>query len=92
MSFEPARFDFSSPIRIDLYSDTRTRPSRAMKAAMLEAETGDEQAGSDPSVWALCDYAAQLLGKEAAMFLPSHHVQPGGDRDAHAAGGRDIGA
>ena len=71
MSFEPARFDFSSPIRIDLYSDTRTRPSRAMKAAMLEAETGDEQAGSDPSVWALCDYAAQLLGKEAAMFLPS---------------------
>ena len=42
-----------------------------MREAMLDAEVGDEQAGSDPSIWALCDYAAKLLGKEAAMFLPT---------------------
>ncbi|MEI7710777.1 MAG: threonine aldolase family protein [Rhodospirillales bacterium] len=93
MSYEPARFDFSRPIRIDLYSDTRTRPSRAMKEAMLEAEMGDEQAGSDPSIWALCDYAAKLLGKESAMFLPTGtmcnqvaiatHTRPGDEILAH---------
>lgn len=93
MSYEPARFDFSHPIRIDLYSDTRTRPSRAMKQAMVEAEMGDEQAGSDPSVWALCDYSVRLLGKEAAMFLPSGtmcnqvaiatHTRPGDEILAH---------
>ena len=71
MSYEPKRADFSQPIRIDLYSDTQTRPSRAMKEAMLRAEMGDEQGGSDPTVWELCDRTAALLGKEAAMFMPS---------------------
>jgi threonine aldolase len=42
-----------------------------MKAAMMEAETGDEQAGLDPTVDALCERMAALLGKEAAVFLPS---------------------
>ena len=42
-----------------------------MKAAMVEAEVGDEQLGSDPTVWTLCDRTAALLGKEAAVFLPS---------------------
>ncbi len=70
MSFAPARFDASS-IRINLSSDTQTLPSPAMKAAMMEAPLGDEQAGSDPTVWALCDRVAALLGKETAMFLPS---------------------
>jgi threonine aldolase len=93
MSWEPQRFDFSIPIRINLYSDTQTKPSRGMKQAMAEAEVGDEQAGSDPSVWALCDRVAALLGKEAAMFLPSGtmcnqvaiatHCRPGDEILAH---------
>lgn len=59
------------PVRINLYSDTQTRPTVAMKAAMMEAETGDEQHGDDPTVHALCDRMAALMGKEAAMYLPS---------------------
>ncbi|MCR0980487.1 threonine aldolase family protein [Roseomonas populi] len=59
------------PVRINLYSDTQTRPSTAMKAAMMEAEVGDEQHGDDPTVHALCDRMAALLGKEAAVYLPS---------------------
>ena len=58
-------------ITVDLYSDTQTRPTAAMRAAMAAAEVGDEQRGEDPSVNRLCDMAAALLGKEAAMFLPS---------------------
>jgi threonine aldolase len=42
-----------------------------MKDAMLAAEMGDEQGGSDPTVWELCDRTAALLGKQAAMFMPS---------------------
>ena len=61
----------SPPVRVNLYSDTQTRPSRAMRAFMMEAEVGDEQHGDDPTVHALCDRMAALLGKEAAMFLPS---------------------
>ena len=59
------------PDRINLYSDTQTKPTPAMKAAMMEAEVGDEQHGDDPTVHALCDKMAALMGKEAAMFLPS---------------------
>jgi threonine aldolase len=61
----------SPPVRINLYSDTQTKPTPAMKAAMMEAEVGDEQHGDDPTVHALCDKMAALMGKEAAMFLPS---------------------
>jgi len=59
------------PVRVNLYSDTQTRPSQAMKAAMMEAEVGDEQGGLDPTVNELCDRMAALTGKEAAVFLPS---------------------
>ncbi|MBK1661086.1 threonine aldolase family protein [Paracraurococcus ruber] len=59
------------PVRINLYSDTQTRPTAAMKDAMMRAEVGDEQHGDDPTVHALCDRMAALMGKEAAMFLPS---------------------
>jgi len=93
MSYEPKRFDFSLPVRINLSSDTQTKPTRAMKEAMMEAEVGDEQLGSDPTVWALCDRSAALLGKEAAVFLPSGtmcnqvaiatHCRPGEEILAH---------
>jgi len=93
MSWEPQRFDFTVPVRINLYSDTQTKPSRGMKQAMLDAELGDEQAGSDPTVWELCDRVAALLGKEAAVFLPSGtmcnqvaiatHCRPGDEILAH---------
>jgi threonine aldolase len=59
------------PVRINLYSDTQTRPTPAMKDAMMRAEVGDEQHGDDPTVHALCDRMAALMGKEAAMYLPS---------------------
>jgi len=58
-------------VRIDLISDTSTRPTPAMRRAMAEAEVGDEQRGEDPSVNRLCDRAAALMGQEAALFLPS---------------------
>jgi threonine aldolase len=56
---------------IDLYSDTRTTPTPGMRRAIAEAEVGDEQAMLDPTVNALCERVADLLGKEAAVYLPS---------------------
>jgi threonine aldolase len=74
---------------INLYSDTQTRPSAEMRQAMLSAEVGDEQRGLDPTVIALQEEVAELLGKEAALFLPSGsmcnqiavriHIRPLGD-------------
>jgi threonine aldolase len=74
---------------VNLYSDTQTRPTAAMRAAMAEAEVGDEQLFADPTVNALCARVAELLGFEAAVFLPSGtmcneiafrlHIRPGGD-------------
>jgi len=57
--------------RIDLRSDTVTRPTDAMRRAIAEAEVGDDQYGEDPSVNRLQDEVAELLGTEAALFLPS---------------------
>ncbi|QCI63596.1 threonine aldolase family protein [Phreatobacter stygius] len=72
MVHAPARAASGSPaVRINLYSDTQTRPTNAMKTAMMAAEVGDEQHGDDPTVHQLCDRMAALLGKEAAIFLPS---------------------
>lgn len=56
---------------IDLYSDTKTRPTPAMRRAMAQAEVGDEAAFEDPTVNALCERVAALLGKEAAVFMTS---------------------
>jgi threonine aldolase len=56
---------------IDLRSDTVTRPSAAMRKAMAEAAVGDDQYGEDPSVNLLQERVAALLGKEAALFIPS---------------------
>ncbi|UMY18663.1 threonine aldolase family protein [Methylobacterium organophilum] len=56
---------------IDLYSDTQTRPTAGMRAAMAQAEVGDEQSDSDPTTLALCARVAALLGQEAGVFMPS---------------------
>jgi len=58
-------------VSVDLFSDTVTRPTPAMRRAMAEAEVGDEQQREDPTVNLLQDMVADLLGKEAALFLPS---------------------
>ncbi|MBV8455474.1 MAG: low specificity L-threonine aldolase, partial [Acetobacteraceae bacterium] len=94
MTYSPARPDaLLPPVRINLYSDTQTKPSVAMKQAMMEAEVGDEQHGDDPTVHELCERMAALLGKEAGMFLPSGtmcneiailtHCRPGDEVIAH---------
>ena len=56
---------------IDLRSDTVTRPTPAMRKAMAEAEVGDDVFGEDPTVNQLERETAQLLGKDAALFVPS---------------------
>jgi len=57
--------------RIDLRSDTVTRPTAAMRAAMAAAEVGDDQYGEDPSTNRLQARCAELLGQPAALWLPS---------------------
>jgi threonine aldolase len=74
---------------INLYSDTQTQPGDAMRQAMAYAEVGDEQRGLDPTVTALQEEVAELLGMEEAVFLPSGsmcnqiavriHIRPLGD-------------
>jgi threonine aldolase len=56
---------------VDLRSDTVTRPTAAMRTAMHAAEVGDDVFGDDPSVSALQSEIAAMLGKEAALFVPS---------------------
>src|SRR5580698_1054662 len=56
---------------IDLRSDTVTRPTAGMRAAMAAAEVGDDVFGDDPTVHALEDEVARLTGKEAALFVTS---------------------
>ncbi|MFE1785901.1 GntG family PLP-dependent aldolase, partial [Streptomyces sp. NPDC059506] len=56
---------------IDLRSDTVTRPTEAMRLAMARAEVGDDVLGDDPTVTALQERTAELLGFEAALFMPS---------------------
>jgi threonine aldolase len=74
---------------VNLYSDTQTRPTQAMRETMARAEVGDEQRGLDPTTRVLEERVAELLGHEAALFLPSGtmcnqialrlHIRPGGD-------------
>lgn len=60
-----------SPATVDLRSDTLTRPTEAMRQAMATAEVGDDVFGEDPTVNQLQERCAALLGKEAALFVPS---------------------
>jgi threonine aldolase len=94
LHFTPKAPDASlPPVRVNLYSDTQTRPSAAMLDAMMRAPCGDEQNGDDPSVNALCERMAALMGKEAAVFMPSGtmcnvaatltHCRPGDEILAH---------
>jgi threonine aldolase len=83
--------------RVNLFSDTQTKPTPGMRRAIAAAEVADEQRGEDPTVNALQERVADLLGHEAALFLPSGtmcneiairlHLQPGDevvlDRTAH---------
>jgi threonine aldolase len=89
----PPRDPKAPPVRINLLSDTQTRPTAGMREAMARAEVGDEQIGDDPTVNALCERVAELLGKEAAVFMPSGtmcnvtatlvHCRPGDEILAH---------
>ena len=85
----------ATPVRIDVdfFSDTVTRPTAEMRRFMCDAEVGDEQKLEDPTVNLLCEMVAELLGKEAAVFLPSGtmcneialrvHARPGEEVIAH---------
>lgn len=56
---------------IDLYADTKSKPTLGMRQAIFEAVVGDEQKDEDPTVNELCRRMCELLGKEAAIWLPS---------------------
>ncbi|MBR1137574.1 MAG: threonine aldolase family protein [Bradyrhizobium sp.] len=89
----PPRDPKAPPVRVNLLSDTQTRPTAAMREAMARAEVGDEQIGDDPTVHELCGRVATLLGKEAAVLMPSGtmcnvaatlvHCRPGDEILAH---------
>src|SRR5215468_2302326 len=92
-------------IEVDLFSDTVTKPTKEMRRFMCDAEVGDEQKHEDPTVNKLQEMVAQLLGKEAALFLPSGtmcneiaikvHTSPGeailAERQAHLFGSEQGG-
>jgi threonine aldolase len=93
-TYTPALPDPKAPaVRINLLSDTQTRPTPAMREAIARAEVGDEQIGDDPTVNGLCERVADLLGKQAAVFMPSGtmcnvaatlvHCRPGDEILAH---------
>src|SRR5882757_8427173 len=96
MIYTPAPRDpKAAPVRINLLSDTQTRPTPGMREAMARAEVGDEQIGDDPTVNLLCERVADLLGKQAAVFMPSGtmcnvaatltHCRPGDEILAHVS-------
>ncbi|EUC20789.1 Threonine aldolase [Burkholderia sp. BT03] len=91
---------------IDLYSDTQTRPTQGMRAAMANACVGDEQSDDDPTTRQLCEQVAALLGFDAGVFMPSGTMcnlvailaltRPGDemicDRESHIYGTEAAGA
>ncbi len=94
MAYTPSPPDPKAPpVRVNLLSDTQTKPTPGMREAMARAEVGDEQVGDDPTVTELNARVADLLGKEAAVFMPSGtmcnvaatlvHCRPGDEILAH---------
>src|SRR5260370_18880587 len=94
MIYAPPPRDPKAPlVRINLLSDTQTRPTPGMREGIARAEVGDEEIGDYPSVSLLCERVADVLGKEAAVFLPSGtmcnvaatlvHCRPGDEILAH---------
>jgi threonine aldolase len=75
---------------IDLRSDTVTQPTPEMRRAMAEAEVGDDVFGDDPTVIALEERAAELLGKEAALFVPSGSMGNLVSLMAHLGRGQEV--
>jgi threonine aldolase len=86
--------------RVNLFSDTQTRPTDGMRRAIAEAEVGDEQRFADPTTTRLEQRVAELLGHDAALFLPSGtmcnqiairlHTRPGGDELVAAANSHPV--
>ncbi len=78
------------PVRINLFSDTQTSPSPAMREAMAAAAVGDEQIGADPTVNALCERVADLIGKQAAVFMASGTICNVAATLSHCRAGDEI--
>ena len=80
----------NEPCAIDLRSDTVTQPTRGMRAAMADAEVGDDVFGDDPTVKRLEACVADMLGKEAALFAPSGTMANQLAVRAHTESGDEI--
>src|SRR6202035_857553 len=89
----PPRDPKAAPVRINLLSDTQTRTTTAMREAIARAEVGDDQIGDDVSLDLLSERVVDLLGREAAVCMPSGtmcnvaatlvHCRPGDEILAH---------
>ena len=75
---------------VDLRSDTVTRPSAAMREAIASAEVGDDVFGEDPTVNRLQEMVAELLGKQAALFVPSGTMANEIAINAHTSPGDEV--
>ncbi len=75
---------------VDLRSDTVTRPGAGMRQAIAEAVVGDDVFGDDPTVLALQDKVAGILGKEAALFVPSGTMSNGIAVKVHTRPGDEM--
>src|SRR5258708_40102007 len=90
-----AKFLFDSTLKgktmtIDLRSDTVTLPSPQMREAMYRAEVGDDVYGEDPTINRLQELAAEMTGKEAALFVPTGTMGNGTAILAHAGRGEAV--
>jgi threonine aldolase len=75
---------------IDLRSDTVTHPTPAMREAMFNAKVGDDVYDEDPTIHEIQDYAADLLGKEAALYLPTATMSNIAAALTHCARGDEL--